>query len=1028
MRLSEKSVSRPVTTLMVFFAVLLFGLVAIRELPRDVLPDIEFPTLTIVTAYPGASAELVEEQVTEPLETVLAATENLRTIESSSSENVSFITLRFDWGANVNEASNNARDMIELARRHLPRDAHQPVILKVNSSMIPVLAYGIQAKEHFYELDDIIEEEVASPLRRVEGVGTVVNIGAPRREIRIEADPVKLRAYNTSVNHIATILKAENISIPGGNIEVSSRDFSVSTTGEFNDVAEIEDIVLSHINNKVVKIKDVATVVDDFEERHSYARTEGRRSVAFFVQKQTGTNTLAVADAVREEMSVINQNLPDDVEVIELIDSSDIVTHSISNLSNTLWWAGLFVILVVYLFLRRWKSSLIIMLTMPVSLIVAFIFMFMAGYSINIFSLMAVVIAIGMVVDNAIVVLENITRHIEKGSGVREAAVKGASEIGTAISASTLTTISVFLPLLFLGGVVGILFRQLAVLTTITLIASLVTALTLTPMLSSRLIPKAGSKGRRRNKLYELSEKGFEAIDEFYKRVLSRALQTKIMVVVIALLVFSITIVMARYIGTDYIPEFDSGDVSVQFEMETGTSASETAKVARRIETIMQEEIPEMQSEFTIVGQTEDGALTTVGFQEGKNIGSIVARMGRPHERERTAWEAATAVRERIGREIPEIERYTVNGGSLFSSALLGNQKPVEINISGHDFDELNRIAREMHRELDMHNAFVNVENTIDPGKAEYEVTVDKERASSFHVNTGMVAMQIREGLHGAEAGEFNEGGDAFDIQVRYQEGFRSSKKDLENMTIKTLSNQQVPVREIASIRETITPLEIQRENQQRVVKVMTDLQDISLGDATEKAASVVADVPLPEGVSIELGGQVTDQSESFDSLNLMFIAGILLVYMVMASQFESLVDPFIIIFAIPFSVIGVIWAFAVTNLTLSVVTFIGVIMLLGVVVNNGIVLVDYINQLRQRGYELTEAVREGGRARLRPVLMTSLTTMLGMLPMALSTGMGSEMWSPLGITIIGGLLVSTLITLILIPVTYVLFHFRASG
>ncbi len=1014
--------------MMVFIGIILFGLVSIRMLPRDVLPEIEFPTLTVITAYPGASAEMVEEQITSPLETVLAATENLRTIESASSENVSFISMRFSWGADVNEAASNARDMIELARRHLPRDAHQPIILKVNSSMIPVIAYGIQATESYYELGDIIEDEIAAPLRRVEGVGTVVTIGAPQREITVEVDPVKLQSYGVSVSHLASVLKAENVRIPGGNIETGRRDFSVGVTGEFETVDEIEDIIIKYQNNRAVRVRDIATVNDDYEERHAYARTEGKRAVAFFVQKQTGTNTLEVADAVRREMEELRNRLPDDVQVLEIVDSSDIVTRSISNLSSTLWWAGLFVILVVFFFLREWKSSLIIMLTMPVSLIVAFIYMFVAGYSINIFSLMAVVIAIGMVVDNAIVVLENITRHIEEGKKPKDAAVTGAKEIGTAISASTLTTISVFLPMLFMGGIVGILFKQLAVLTAVTLITSLITALSLTPMLSSRLLNPMQHTPKKRSRIYVASEQFFVAAENAYNKLLSFAVTRKALVVSLALALFAASIMMAIRIGTDYIPEFDSGDVSVQFEMETGTSVAETERVARQIERIMKEEIPEMQTEFTIVGQTEDGALTTVGFQEGKNIGSIVARMGRPDERERSAWEAARGVRKRIEQELPEIKRFTVHGGSLLSSALLGNQKPVEVNVSGHDFDQLNSLARTIQGKMTDHPGFVNVENTIDPGKAEYEIVIDKERASKFKVNAGMVAMQVRQSIYGAEAGDFKEDGEEYSIVVRYDRMFRQSPGDLENIMITTLTGRHIPVREIASIREIHAPLEIRREDQQRVVKVMADLEDISLGEATAITERMLADLEVPGGVNVEISGQVTEQQDSFGSLSLMFFAGIILVYMVMASQFESLVDPFIIIFAIPFSIIGVIWAFVATGLTLSVVTFIGVIMLLGIVVNNGIVLVDYINQQRSAGKELLDAVMISGRARLRPVLMTSFTTMLGMVPMALSSGMGAEMWSPLGITIIGGLLISTLITLVLIPVMYILLHFRAKG
>jgi HAE1 family hydrophobic/amphiphilic exporter-1 len=1026
MKLPHISVNKPTTTLMVFIAVMLLGGVAIKLLPRDVLPEIEFPTLTVVTVYPGASAEVVEEQVTSPLETMLAATENLRTIKSVSKENVSFITMRFNWGVDVNEASNSARDNIELVKRRLNKDVYQPVILKVNSSMIPVIAYGIQATDNFYNLHKIIEDEIATPLRKVEGVGTVVTIGAPEREIKIETDPMKMKAYGLSVSQVANIVKAENLSIPGGNIKVGRRDYSVSITGEVNDVDAINDIVLLKIGTRAIRIRDIATVSDDYKDKDAYVRTKEKRSVAFFVQKQSGTNTLEVADAVRAEMSRIQKVLPEDVDVIEIIDSSDIVVRSINNLSSTLWWAALFVILVVFMFLREWRSSLIVMLTMPVSLIVAFIYMLLADYSINIFSLMSIVIAIGMVVDNTIVVLENITRHIEQGSKPRQAAVFGTSEMGMAISASTLTTISVFLPLLFMGGIVGILFKQLAVLTTVTLIASLVAALSITPMLASRLLKPMTKDSKPKGRIFRWSERIFESMENSYRKLLGWSVHHKTAVIVSALLLFAVTVFVASNIGSDYIPEFDSGDVSVKFEMETGTSAKETERIAKRIEKIMLEEIPEMQSQFTIVGQTQDGALTTVGFQEGKNIGSLVVRMGRPDERERSAWEAADAVRKRVAKEVPEVVSYSVNGGSLFSSALLGNVKPIEIEITGHDFEKLNKWALKLKSDLEADNGFSNIETTIDAGKAEYEILVDKDKAAELALNSAMIMMQVRESIYGAKAGEFSENGNEHEIVVRYDSDYRNSPEDLGNIMISTLSGQVIPVREVASIEQIRGPLEITREQQQRIVKVTADLDGISLGEGAEKVQAILNEYPHQEGVSLELGGQITDQGESFGSLRLIFLAGVLLVYMVMASQFESLKDPFIIIFAIPFSVIGIVWAFLVTGLTFSVVTFIGAIMLLGIVVNNGIVLVDYTNMLRKRGYPLLDAVKEGGRSRLRPVLMTSFTTILGMVPMALSEGMGAEMWSPLGITIIGGLLVSTLITLIFIPVIYTVFNIKA--
>lgn len=1023
MRLPKVSVNHPIATAMFFIAVLLLGLVSMKMLPLDIMPEMELPTITVLTVYPGASADEVEKQVTKPLEAVLSGAEKLKEIKSTSKENVSFISLQYTWGGDIDAAANNARDLIELVKLRLPRDVQNPIIYKVNSSMMPILVYGINAMENLNGIQQILEDDIISPLRKVEGVGTVIYLGQNEREIQILLDPDKLDAFGLSVTQIAKLLQAENISIPGGNIKVGTYDFSVRMPGEFSSVEEIKNVVLAAMNGKIIRVGDIADVKDGIAEKDAFGRTHKGLGVAMMVQKQSGSNTVEVINAVRNRIERIKKDLPGDVELWEVMNAEEAITQSINNLTSSLWYALIFVTLVVLAFLRDWKFSLIIFFTMPVSLIAAFIVMYVIGYTINIFSLMSLMIAIGMVVDNAIVVLENITQHVEKGARPKQAAIFGASEMGTAIAASTATTLVVFIPMIFMGGVVGILFKQLAILTSVTLVVSLFTALTLTPMLSSFLIKPAWEK-KRKGRFYEMSERWFQKLESFYKNVLGWAVFHKSFTLLAALVLFVVAMLLGKRLGSDYIPDLDAGDIVVVFETEVGTRAAQTDSIALKVMKIMEEEIYEMVpgSLAAISGQTPDGALTTVGFSEGKNIASVLCHLTLPNKRSRTAEEIGAALRAHI-EQIPEIEKFHVTAGSILSAALLGNKKPLEVNVSCKDFAKLNAVATQIYDKMESLPYLKDVTNTIDRGKLEISVNVDKEKASNMGLNSTLIGLQVRQSIYGTEAGTLNEEGDEYDINVRYAPDKRNDINSLRNIRITNMLGKQIPLYSVADIEEGYGQLEITRLAQQRYVKVMADLNGISLGEATERIQEMLDGMDFPEGLDVEIRGQVTEQEESFGSLYLMLALGIVLVYMVMAAQFESFKSPFIVMFSIPFTLVGVILAFFVTRLTLSVTTFIGVIMLIGIVVNNGIILVDYTNLLRMRNYKLKDAVMEAGRSRLRPVLMTTFTTILGMFPMALSVGMGKEMFAPLGITIIGGLLISTLFTLIVIPTIYTVFH-----
>ena len=711
-----------------------------------------------------------------------------------------------------------------------------------------------------------------------------------------------------------------------------------------------------------------------------------------------------------------------------MIGSDELVISSINNLSSSIWYALIFVTLVVLLFLREWKSSLIVFLTMPVSLISAFIVMNILGYTINIFSLVALVIAIGMVVDNAIVVLENITQHIERGAMPKQAAMFGASEMGLAIAASTLTTIVVFLPLVFMGGIVGVMFKQLAVLTVTCLITSLFTALALTPMRSSVLLQPAprSKESKKHGKLFNWSERMFQRVERIYRNFLGWAVFHKGITLGSALVVFVLVLLLGKAVGTDYIPDIDAGSISIQFETEQGTSHSFTEQVGNEIIQLLHDNVPEVAEGglASITGQTQEGVLTAVGFKEGKNIGTIFCHLKPVSERNRSSQQIADDIRPLI-EAIPEIEKVTVSGGSAMATVLTGNKAPIEFIIFGKNMDQLNKVAFDLEKKVKEYSEFANVEALVSAGNREVHIIVDKDKASQMALNPGVIGIQVRENLYGANAGAYTEDGTDYDIRIQYASDYRNSIKKLNEMQVTNLLGQQIPLIAVADLQEKEGPIQIERLTQQRYVKITADLNGISLGDGAQKAKEIIADTQIPQGVSISLGGQIEDQSDTFSSLTIIFIIGLMLVFMVMAAQFESLLDPFIILFAIPFTLVGIILAFLITGTTLSVVTFIGLIMLVGIVVNNGIVLVDYSNMLVRRGYSIRDAVMESGRSRLRPVLMTSMTTILGMLPMALSTGMGKEMYAPLGITIIGGLLISMLVTLILVPTAYAFMHQR---
>jgi HAE1 family hydrophobic/amphiphilic exporter-1 len=1019
MKLPEISVRRPVTTVMVFAAITLLGCVAFFKLNLDLLPDIEPPAVSVITPYPGASATDVESEVTKYLEDQLSTTPNLDRLESKSKDNIAIVNCIFEWGTDLDVAVNDIREKIDLAKPDLADGAKDPFIFKFSSSMVPVLVMTVTAEESSPDLYRIVDKQIADPLKRVPGVGAVVYIGGQERQINVHFDREAIEAYHISVQQIRNVLAAENLNLPVGTAKIGRNELQIRVAGRYRDTAEIANTVIGSNGDALVRLRDVATVTDAFEEPQEWARSGKLPAVALIIQKQSGANTVNVIEGIKNRLKTLKTEVPADIEIHGILDNSDHIYAMINSLTEAAVAGGLLVIVVCFLFLRRFRTSLVVTMAIPFSIIVAFIGLFIMGYTINVISLMSLAIAVGMVVDDAIVVLENIVRHVDDGKPPMLAAVEGTSEVGMAVAASTLTIVAVFAPLLLVKGIAGIIFGQLAFIILITILASLFISLTLTPMAASRLLRSRDQ--RKLNLVFVWSERLLNEIEAKYSHILGWGLRHRTVLLSLIIIVFFGSLALIPLVGTEFFPEVDSGEVEVVLEMAQGTRVEVTAGTTEEMLKAVNA-IPEMEATYALAGQTKKGFLTALGFEEGAGIGRIGGRLIDKKERSRHAKEIASELREQVIK-LPDVEKFSASAVSAIQKAFLGGGRPISIDILGHDIEATDKAAAEIQRIVEATPGAVDVSVSRKRPRPEVRLFLDRDKAASLGLNVALVADALRTNYYGFDDTKFREAGDDFDIELRLKKDQRETIREIGEPPISTLTGQTIKLRNVASVRETFGPVEIDRKNRTRVTKVQAGVQGRVLGDVVRDVREKMASLDLPPGVSTEWGGEVEEQRKAFRDLTLLLILGIVLVYMVMAGEFEDFVDPFIIMFSVPFAFVGVIWAFVFTATPLNLMSFIGVIMLMGIVVKNAIVLVDYTKQLRAQGMTLNEAVVMGGRTRLRPVLMTSLTTIFGMVPLALSRGEGSEIWNALGITVIGGLLVSGLVTLILVPLVYSLVH-----
>ncbi|MBN1869361.1 MAG: efflux RND transporter permease subunit [Candidatus Omnitrophica bacterium] len=1032
MNLPEFGVKRPITNLMIFCSILIIAGYCLTRIGIDSFPKIEPPVITVISAYPGASPEDVEVKVTEPLENQLATTPGIEKITSSSSEGVSIISLKFIWGTNLDAASNDVRDRIDLSKRFLPdipNEMDNPFIFKFNTASIPILFLGITAQETYPQLYDLIDKRVADALRQLPGVGTIQLFGALERQINVWIDRQRLEAYGLSIIDIQKALQQENIQQPIGKLKTGLTDYLIRLPGEFSSPEDINSVILGKRDGKYLYLKDIARVEDSFKEITLNVRINRRRGLMMLILKQTDTNTVEVANRIKKRLKELAPTLPADVKINTIFDTSQDIIDSLDTLRSSVFIGIFLVIFVVWFFLRRFFPSLIIALTIPFSLLIAFIYLFLSGRTINTISLSSLAIATGMVVDNAIVVVDNICRKIDRGNRPKEAAIYGTQEMFLAVGASMLTTVVVFLPMLFIPGIIGIFFGELAVIVTVTLLASFFTAVTFSPMLSSKWLAKTQVTSETTNlfsRFYAVSENVLKRSEERYARALGWALQHKKFIILgFSGFLIATILLLANFVETEFAPEEDTGDVRLTIHLPLGTRLEETDKVAQRIEAIMVDKVKEAQYYFSRCGEIASQGRG-MGQDSGENIITSGVKLLPKTKRKRTVWEVAQLLRNEVNR-IPGVMKIDVQAGNPVGRMITGmGGKAIQIEIIGNSFEETDKVAADIKTIVEKVPGAVDVTISRELRRPELQIEIDRQKAGSLGLNMSTIAGSLKTSIQGSTATKYREYGQTYDIYVRLEESSRQSIEDINNLTIfSPVTQQLVRFSNIARIKEALGPLDIERQNRERVVRVEANTYKRSSGKVIEDIKKGLKRVIIPSSVMVNFGGEAEEQKKAFRDLGLLLLLGIILVYMVMAAQFESLLDPFIIMFAIPFTFIGVILALVLTRTTFNIISYLGAIMLMGIVVNNAIVLISYIILLRARGYSLNDAITTAGHDRFRPVLMTTLSTLAGILPLALSSGTGSETWRPLGITMFGGLTVSTLITLLFIPTLYSIFESR---
>jgi hydrophobic/amphiphilic exporter-1 (mainly G- bacteria), HAE1 family len=1025
MRISRFAVHRPIFTIMVVLMVLLLGVISLLRLPLDLMPDISYPTLSISCTYENAGPEEIEELITRPIEQAVSAVPGVEELTSVSIEGQGTVRVTFAWGTDLDAAANDIRDRLDRIIDHLPDDAERPTLRKYDLASFPILILGASSKLDPIQTRRIMEDQVQYRLERVAGVAAVDIRGGLEREIHVSLDPAKINALSIPLESIISRVQEGNVNIPAGTIEKGNYEVTVRTPGEYTDLKQLQDTVIAIRHGAPIQLREIASVEDSWQKITRIVRVDGVPGTWLAVYKQSGKNTVEVARGALAELGRINRDIPQ-IKIIPIIDTSDYIRRSIRNVGTSALYGGILAVLVLLLFLRNFRSTVVIATAIPASIVATFALLYFCHFTLNIMTLGGLALGIGMLVDNAIVVLENIFRMRESGEPLERAAVNGAEEVTAAVVASTLTTMVVFLPLIFVRGMSGVMFKQLSIVVSFSLLCSLGVALTLVPMLSARILPPASSDERLkhtfRGRVFDVSGRFFKVLENRYKRLLHFALANRAFVVTLAVLVLTACLLLTSYIGVELMPSTDESEVRVEGEMAVGTRLNLLDDKFRMIEKIVNASVPEIKSTVTTVGGSR-------WHGSGGHTGEIRISLKPQSQRTRSSDQIAADLRAKLSH-IPGMVVRTRAGQGLFILRMGTTQgDKVQVEVRGHDLQTADGLAAKVKEIVESVPGITDARISRESGSPEELILIDRQKAADMYLTVSKIANVLQTILSGTTAGYYRQSGDEYAILVKLHNAEQMDLRDILDLTITNSQGQPVVLRNVVTVGPRKGPVLIERQDQERVIYVSADISGRDMGSVLADLRQRLRKVPTPPDFSITFGGDYEEQQKSFHELLLSCILALVLVYMVMACQYESLRDPFVVMFSVPLAAIGVILMLFLTRTTFNVQSFIGCIMLEGIVVNNAILLVDHTNLLRRKaGMPLREAIEEAGRRRLRPILMTALTTIIGLIPLALGLGEGGEAQAPMARAVIGGLLSSTLITLVFVPVVYSIFERLTPG
>jgi HAE1 family hydrophobic/amphiphilic exporter-1 len=1006
---SELSIKRPVTMIMLTVAMLIFGFVSLPRLAIDLMPELNFPVAVVVTSVDGGSPAEVEKLVTKPIENALGTVSNLDSIQSVSVEGASQVILMFNWGTDLDQATLDMREKVDQIRGMLPDSANAPRVLRIDPNSQPIITFAVTGEEDINKLKDMAEDLIQSRLERIDGVASAAISGGQDRVVNVTVDPAKISAYGLTLDQIQQSLGSSNLSGSAGSVREGDGKLNIRVQGEFTSVDQIALTPVSLGNGSSIRLSDIAEVKDTVEEISQLSYVNGKPSLGISITKASGGNTIEVADGVMKEMEALKNDLPANIQVTTTLDTSKYIKDSIYTTAEHALLGGLVGIVLLFFFLGSLQSMLIAIIVLPVSIVATFLLMYMTGQTINLISLSGLTLGLGSLIDFAVVMLENIFRQREKGKGMMEAALIGSKEVGTAVMASALAQICVFLPIALTEGIASELFGPLALTVVFSHIAALVFSILLVPMLSSRILKKVPDHGNRKdyrgiNPVIWFNI-GFHKVEKGYQGLLRWALGRRKTVMVAATVMMIASLALTPMIGAEFIPSMDQGQVSVSIKMPNGTVLAETEKVAKQVEEIVNQ-VPEKDIVSTSIGSNGSPLASTLS----SNQATITLILVDVTERQRSSDDIVLDLTEKV-KSIPgpEIKVSAAQGMSTGS--------PLQITVRGDDLNVLKDISAIVKGEVESVKGTNNVTTSLEESRQEFEVKVNAEKASLYGLTTGQVLSSVRTSFQGQTVTKYRTGDDEIDINLKLPENYQEDINYLNNLRISAPGGAQIALSSVATVSKVDVPLSINRSNLTREVSVTSDLAGRDLNSVSTEVRAKLDKLTLPDGYKLEFGGQSQDMAESFGSLGLAIVLSVVLLYMVMAAQFESLYSPFIIMFSVPPTVTGVLLGLLVTGTPISVSVLIGYILLIGLVVNNAIVLIDYVNQLRAQGWELNDAILHAGPVRLRPILMTTLTTILAIGPLAFSGGSGTETQAPMAITVIFGLSFATLITLVLVPV-----------